>query len=93
VRAKAKVDANQSRIVDALRKAGCTVQSLGAVGAGCPDLLVGFGNRNLLLEVKDGSLPPSKKRLNHDQAAWHATWRGQVSTVTNIREALDVVGF
>ena len=45
----AKIDANQNEIVDALRKAGCSVQILSSVGKGCPDILVGRGGRNYLL--------------------------------------------
>jgi hypothetical protein len=40
-RRAAKVDANHSAIVEALRKVGCKVLSLAANGKGCPDLLVG----------------------------------------------------
>ena len=36
-----RVDRNHSEIVDALRQAGASVQSLVKVGDGCPDLLVG----------------------------------------------------
>ena len=63
----AKVDANQKQIVTALRQAGCTVQSLATVGKGCPDLIVGCQGRNFLLEIKDGSKPPSARQLTEDQ--------------------------
>lgn len=91
-RRAAKVDANQAAVVDALRKAGCSVQSLAAVGKGVPDLLVGRLGRNWLLEVKDGALPPSARTLTDDQVAWHAAWRGQVVVVESVRRALQVVG-
>ena len=55
MRRAAKVDANQAEIVQALRQIGAVVQSLAAVGNGCPDLLVGYRNRLFLLELKDGS--------------------------------------
>ena len=59
----AKVDANQVEIVEELRKAGCTVQHLHQVGKGCPDILVGYMHMNILMEIKDGEKPPSKKVL------------------------------
>lgn len=62
-------------------------------GKGCPDLLVGhhlYGN--VLVEVKDGSKPPSSRCLTPDQKAWHEGWKGPVHIVNNIREALAVVG-
>lgn len=94
MRRAAKVDDNQGDIVDALRAVGCTVQPLHAVGKGCPDLLIGspFSRANLLLEVKDGSKPPSARKLTRDQVLWHDAWRGQVAVVTSVKEALEAVG-
>lgn len=91
MRRAAKVDANQAEIVADLRKAGCSVESLAAVGKGVPDLLVGHGSRNYLLEVKDGSKPPSARKLTDAQVEWHKVWRGSVYTVTSTQEALDVM--
>ncbi|MCU1279805.1 MAG: hypothetical protein JWM53_3351 [bacterium] len=87
----ARVDANQPDIVRALRGAGASVQLLHTVGAGCPDLLVGIDGANLLIEVKDGSKPPSKRVLTPDQTEWtewHRTWCGQVTVANSIAEAL-----
>lgn len=88
----AKIDANQPEIVSALRKAGCFVQPLHTVGGGVPDLLVGRAGVNHLLEIKDGSKPPSARRLTPDQVEWHALYRGTVHIVTSIDEALKAVG-
>lgn len=85
------MDANQGEIVDALIKAGCTVVSLAAVGGGCPDLLVGRAGVNWLMEVKDGSLAPSRRRLTPDQVLWHGKWRGQKVVVKSVAEALAVI--
>lgn len=92
MRRAAKVDANQAEIVAALRKAGASVQHLHAVGAGCPDLLVGFRGRNLLVEVKDGNKSPSARKLTPDQVAWHDAWRGQVAVVKDVTEAMKLLG-
>ena len=91
MRKRARVDGNHAELVQALRQAGCTVQSLAALGEGTPDLLVGADGRNLLLEVKNGSKAPSKRRLTPDEAAWHGQWRGQVAVVATVDEALAVV--
>lgn len=42
------VEVGTAEIAEALRRAGCTVQSLAALGNGAPDLLVGIDGRNLL---------------------------------------------
>lgn len=88
----AKVDANQSEIVAALRKIGVSVQPLHTVGKGCPDLLIGVRGINLLLEVKDGNKPPSAQKLTSDQVEWHRTWGGQVEVVNSVEQALIAVG-
>ena len=92
MRRAAKVDANQAEIVAALRGVGCSVQPLHAVGGGVPDLLVGKGGVNLLVEVKDGSKRPSARRLNAVQQEWHDAWRGNVAVVSSVAEALTLVG-
>ncbi len=92
MRRAAKVDANQADIVQALRVVGCTVQPLHSVGQGCPDLLVGYQGRNLLIEVKDGSKPPSARKKTDDQVIWHDAWRVQVAVVGNVKDALEAGG-
>jgi hypothetical protein len=76
MRRAAKIDANQACVVGALRSCGALVQSLADVGGGVPDLLIAHRGRLLLLEVKDGSKPPSARRLTPDQQEWHDRWRG-----------------
>ena len=88
----AKVDANQSAIIAALRNIGCSVQPLHTVGGGVPDLLVGHRGRNYLIEIKDGAKSPSARRLTPDQVAWHEAWRGDVRVVTGVVEALAAIG-
>ena len=70
MRRAARVDANQAAIVAVLRKLGAFVQPLHTVGGGCPDLLVGYRQRWLVLEVKDGRQPPSKRVLTKDEREW-----------------------
>lgn len=87
-----RVDANQPEIVKALRDVGCSVQHLHALGKGCPDLLVGYMGKNYLMEIKDGSKPPSKRKLTEDEVEWYESWRGSLYVVGNVTEALLVVG-
>ncbi len=78
-----KVDNNQTQVVKVLRDLGATVQHLHEVGKGCPDIIVGFKGKNLLLEIKGSD----KKVLTPDQVNWHKLWRGQVHVVTSVEEA------
>lgn len=93
MRTRARVDANHSLIVRALRDAGCSVETrLAEIGFGCPDLLVGLRGQNFLLEIKNGLESPSKRRLTEQEKVWHQTWRGQVSTVESVEDALRACG-
>ena len=86
------VDANQSDIVDELRKVGCTVSPLSQAGEGVPDLLVGRAGNNYLLEIKDGNKPPSAQKLTTKQRKWHKGWKGSASIVNSVEKALKAVG-
>lgn len=92
MRRAAKIDANHSAIVQALRAIGASVQPLHTVGSGVPDLLVGYRGVNRLLEVKDGAKPPSARALTPDQREWIAAWRGgQVWVVHSVEQAISAV--
>lgn len=85
MRRAARVDRNQAEIVDSLRTHGASVQPLHTVGKGCPDLLVGIGGQNFLVEVKaEGGC------LTKDQHKWHSEWRGCVHI---LRSTSEVPGF
>lgn len=81
-----KVDANQAEIVEALRKAGASVQPIHVVGQGVPDLLVGWHGKTYLFEVK-----AKGGKLTKDELTWLANWRGQAVTVHSVDEALEVL--
>jgi hypothetical protein len=80
-----KVDANQPEIVEALRLAGVSTQSLAEVGDGCPDLLCGVPSMTFILEVK---MPGEE--FSPRQRTWHRYWTGPSHVVRSIEEALDV---
>lgn len=83
-----KVDANQPAIVKALRALGCSVQSLAAIGKGCPDLLVARNGRLTLMEIKDGTKPPSQRRLTDDEIEWIQKWKSPVHIVEDVDDAI-----
>lgn len=83
MRRAARIDATQPAIVDALERIGATVQSLAAVGNGCPDILVGFRGRNVAMEVKT-----STGRMRPEQVKWLRAWRGEAHVVRSVEDAL-----
>lgn len=78
-------DGNEPVIVDALLAVGASVESIG--GKGIPDLLVGYDGKTFLLEVKQRG-----KTLNGDQEKFHRDWKGQVSVVRTVGDALEAIG-
>jgi hypothetical protein len=86
-----RVDDNQGDIVDGLRKVGCSVRVTSMLGEGFPDLIVGIRKRNLMLEVKDGKKPRSKRALTPDEKKFHDEWKGSIQVVESLEEALDYV--
>lgn len=93
MRRAAKIDANQTQVVTALRAAGAVVHSLAAVGNGVPDLLVAFRSQTLLMEVKDVSLSQSRRALTPAQIEFHKGWTGgPLSIVDGPEAALRAIG-
>lgn len=81
-----RTDKNQAEIVSALRNLGAHVACTHTVGHGFPDLVVAFGNRLTLLEVKsDGG------KLTADEQKFSDEWHGYVDVVRSVEEAINVV--
>lgn len=92
---QSKVDGNQPEVVQAYRRAGCSVCDLSPMGSGVPDLLVGHVwcglRRTFVAEVKDPAQPPNKRRLNPGEALWRDEWRGEhwvIETVDDVLRSL-----
>jgi len=94
VRYARKVDDNQGEIVDALEAIGVGVVKTSSLGEFC-DLVTFQRGTVRLLEVKDGSKPPSKRKLTPAQITLHglAERHGcKVHVVATIDDALRVHG-
>ena len=86
-----RIDANQNKIVDALRKAGAVVRII-SQGDGIPDLLVGYKGYTILMEVKDGDKVPSARKLTEAEQKFFNDWRGGMLAVVNSpEEALEIL--
>lgn len=85
MRRAARRDDNETEIVKALRKAGAYVAY---IDTPC-DLIVGYQKKTILLEVKDGSKPPSARKLTDNEQKFHDAWTGgPLYIVTGVDEAL-----
>ena len=85
MRRAARVDANQTQIVSALRAAGAYVWIIGLP----VDLLVGYNNHTFLVEIKTDS----KKRLTALQADFFENWiGGTLCRIDSPEAALRMLG-
>lgn len=66
MRTNAKVDANQKEIVNVLRKMGAVVIITSQL-KNAFDILVGYRGVLYAMEIKDGSLPPSRQKLTEGE--------------------------
>ena len=89
MRKAAKVDGNHSVIVDALRTVGFSVRSTAAIGQGFPDVVCGYGGRTFLVEIKDGSKPPSARNLTPDQVKFRDSWKGDYTVLESVEDVRD----
>lgn len=91
-RRAARVDANQREIVQALRQCGASVAITSAVGNGFPDLVVAApGGATVLVEIKDGTKPPSARRLTPAEEEFRSSWCGRWTLVESVDEAVALV--
>jgi hypothetical protein len=84
----AKVDSNQPEIVKAFRNLGFSVFLTHTLGRGYPDLTISKQGLNFLIEIKDGSLPPSKRKLTPAEQEFKDNWRGQYDIIESIDDVV-----
>jgi hypothetical protein len=81
-----KVDENQPYIVERLRKIGATVLHIHTI-KNAADILVGYRGRNFLFEIK----ATEKDNLTKGEEEFQRNWVGQVSTITCIEQAIEIM--
>ena len=86
-RRAARVDDNLKAIVNVFRRLGCSVH----VTNGAWDATVGYGGITILVEVKDGSKPASRRKLTPAQVKFRETWTGGIYLVQCEEDAVRCV--
>ncbi len=82
-------DANHAEIVGVFESLDCSVLDVSAAPCGF-DLIVGYKTQAIAVEVKDGSKPPSARKLTLNENNAHNAWRGPKCVVKNNDEAVLV---
>ena len=91
VRRRARIDSNQTEIVNALRTIGAEVTILSGVGHGVPDILVSYAGKWYVIEIKDGDKVPSAQKLTPDEVAWAEKQKAPVYVVNSVVRAIQVL--
>lgn len=81
-----RVDKNQPQIVERFRFHGFSVGITSSLGNGFPDLVVAKQMRTFVVEIKDGSQPPSKQKLTIMEEEFFNTWQGEAVIVKDIAD-------
>lgn len=88
---KDSVDSNHKDVVKELRKLGAVVTSVTCVKEFC-DIVACFNGSVILIEVKDGSKPPSQRRLTEREQKYHDKLE-KVGCVVHIVNNLEEVNY
>jgi hypothetical protein len=85
---KKRVDENQKQLVHTFIALGATVLNLSTVGRGCPDLLIGYRGKSVLVEIKRNA----KASYTEPQIKFMQEWRGgAVSRIDSVDAAIRLI--
>ena len=85
---KKRVDENQKTLVHTFIAMGASVLNLSTVGRGCPDLLIGYKGKSVLVEIKNGE----KATFTEPQVKFMQEWRGgAVSRIDSVDAAIRLI--
>jgi hypothetical protein len=91
MRRNARVDRNQTEIVEFIRNYGGSVLITSQL-KNCFDILVGYNGFNIIVEIKDGLLTPSKRKLTDGEEKFRETWKGgKYYIVNNLLEIENIL--
>lgn len=91
MRRAARVDKNQSHIVNGLRKYGASVLIVSQL-KNCFDILAGYKGVNFIMEIKDPEQPPSKRKLTDGELKFKQDWKGgEYYIVETLKQAIQII--
>ena len=85
---KKRVDENKKTLIHTFIALGASVLNLSTVGRGCPDLLIGYKGKTVLVEIKSNS----KATFTEPQIKFMQEWRGgAVSRIDSVDAAIRLI--
>jgi hypothetical protein len=79
-----RVDRNHGEVIKAFRDLGFSVFDTSRVGEGFGDAVIARNNKTAIVEIKDGSKPPSARKLTADEVKFSKAWKGIYLLVENL---------
>ncbi len=81
----ARVDRNQSEIVQEFRDLGWTVLIISQL-KNCCDIIVSKNGETIAVEIKDGEKPASAQKLTGGELKFKNEWQGRYEIVNCLRD-------
>lgn len=85
----ARKDANHKDIVNLFRRLGWAVLDVSQL-KNCCDLVVSKGGQTICIEIKDGTKPPSDRKLTEGEAKFQSEWKGRYQIVCSEDDVLNI---
>ena len=89
MRLAARTDANHKEVSKAFERLGWSVLDIHQIPDSA-DILVGKWKHNVVIEIKDGSKPPSKRKLTPGEIGFRDRWKGDYRIVTCLKDVIDI---
>lgn len=88
-RRAAKVDGNQKEIVAKFRQLGFSVLHTHQL-KNCVDIIIARDKLTATVEIKDGSLAPSARKLSEGEAKFKEEWKGMYFLCESLEDVLKI---
>ena len=89
MRRAARIDDNQNEVVECFRSLGWSVLIVSQLKK-CCDIFVSKHGRTIAVEIKDGSKPPSKRKLTEGEQEFKDNWQGEYAIVESIDDVVKL---
>jgi hypothetical protein len=90
MRRAARTDANHGEIIKTFRNMGFSVADTSRLGDGFPDCVIARNGLTAMVEIKDGTKPPSERELTPKEIIFRDKWRGDYYVVESEQDALVI---
>ena len=85
-----RVDANHKEIVEYFRGRCWSVLDIHTI-KNCCDIIVSRHGVTVAIEIKDGTKPPSARKLTKGEVLFKDTWQGQYYIITSIEDVDNMI--